>query len=57
MIKSIRTDGGVSHGDPGPDQHARGIQALGKYRKDVISSCLNDIGYVDAPPSQAVQGA
>jgi len=27
MIRSIGTDGGVSHGETGPDQHARGIQA------------------------------
>ena len=57
MIKSIGTDVGVSHGDTGSDQPARGIQAQDTYRKDVISSCLNHIGRVDAPPSQGVQGA
>jgi len=56
MTKSIGTDGDVSR-EPPTHQHARGIEAQGTYRKDLVASCLSDVGHVDVPPAQAVQGA
>jgi hypothetical protein len=56
MTKPIGTDGDVSRGEPCIHQNARGIQAQGTHRRNLIGSCRS-VAHVDAPPSQPGLGA
>ena len=56
MTKPIGTDDGVSRGESCIHQSARGIQAQGTHRRNLIGSCRS-VANVDVPPSPAGQGA